>query len=199
MKYATLAQGSQVANLIVQKKVSAERLQALLETGLLADLLDIDASEVNRNSLRMALGLPTEDLYEISLRANDTFATLYGRGRWDSDDISIFPEYHHISVGRDDSALIEIVRFGVELTPEQAAERGRRQGLVQPTPEQVLAFGADHHCRFRMAVIFPHEPVDGYVLAIGTNVRNFRYLTKIEAEFVAAPHCQWAFVRPSRL
>ncbi len=39
MNAATLAQGQQVLNLIAKKMVSVERLQALIESGILADLL----------------------------------------------------------------------------------------------------------------------------------------------------------------
>ena len=56
MKTATLAQGNQVLNLILQKKMPAEHLQKILESGLLSDLLDGNIDEVNRAEFRRVLG-----------------------------------------------------------------------------------------------------------------------------------------------
>ena len=51
MKKATLAQGNQVLSLILQKNLSSERLQRLLASGLLSDLLDVDPEEIDRGEL----------------------------------------------------------------------------------------------------------------------------------------------------
>lgn len=57
MKEATLAQGNQVTNLILQKKVSSVQLQRLLHSGLLADLLEADFDkEINRRDFRRLIG-----------------------------------------------------------------------------------------------------------------------------------------------
>ena len=53
---ATLAQGNQVINLILQKRVSDSQLQELFESGLLADLLGAYLEGVDRNAVRIALG-----------------------------------------------------------------------------------------------------------------------------------------------
>jgi|GEM_PF-4666322 len=57
MKYATLAQGQKVLDLIVRKRVPCEQLTAILEGGLLSDLLDANVAEVDRAKLREILGL----------------------------------------------------------------------------------------------------------------------------------------------
>lgn len=57
MKEATLAQGNQVLNLILQKKASSEKIQKLIASGLLSDLLDADLDRVERLGFRKILGL----------------------------------------------------------------------------------------------------------------------------------------------
>ena len=57
MKDATLAQGNQVLNLILQKGVPASQLQALIESGLLSDLLDANVENVDRKKFREVIGL----------------------------------------------------------------------------------------------------------------------------------------------
>lgn len=46
MKTATLAQAQQLLNLIAKKEVGTERVQALIESGILADLLDVPLEDV---------------------------------------------------------------------------------------------------------------------------------------------------------
>lgn len=57
MKLATPKQLVKVLDLINQKEVSAEQLQALLEGGYIADLLDANLSVLIRDTFRVACGL----------------------------------------------------------------------------------------------------------------------------------------------
>ncbi|MBI4132762.1 MAG: hypothetical protein HY473_01510 [Candidatus Sungbacteria bacterium] len=57
MRRATLAQGNQVQNLILQSGVPTDQLQKLLESGFISDILDANVDEVDRNQLRKVLGL----------------------------------------------------------------------------------------------------------------------------------------------
>lgn len=57
MKDATLAQGNQVLNLILQKETPASQLQALIESGLLSDVLDANVEAVDRKKFRAVIGL----------------------------------------------------------------------------------------------------------------------------------------------
>lgn len=67
MKDATLAQGNQVLNLILQKKKSAEELQELFTSGLLSDLLDADPKSVKRREFQRFLRLPHfVQVYEVT-------------------------------------------------------------------------------------------------------------------------------------
>jgi len=57
MKKATPAQGNQVLGLILQKNVPCDRLQKLLESGLLTDLLEADPAKIDRPEFRQVVGL----------------------------------------------------------------------------------------------------------------------------------------------
>ena len=57
MKDATLKQGNQVLTLILQKDLPSEKLQALIESGLLSDLLDANIGTVDREKFQEVLGL----------------------------------------------------------------------------------------------------------------------------------------------
>lgn len=54
---ATLGQGNQVLNLILQQHTPQEQLGDILESGLLSDLLQGNIEGVNRNEFRKLLGL----------------------------------------------------------------------------------------------------------------------------------------------
>jgi len=67
MKDATLAQGNQLMNLILQKKMSAQRFQELFASGFFSDLLNVDLKLVNRRELQRFLCLPPlVQTYEVT-------------------------------------------------------------------------------------------------------------------------------------
>lgn len=57
MNLTTLGQGAKVLELILQKETNSEQMQNLLESGLLADLLDANVGSINREDFRKLLGL----------------------------------------------------------------------------------------------------------------------------------------------
>ncbi len=57
MKDATLEQGTKVLTLISQQETPCEQLQKLLSSGLLADLLNANVAEINRDEFRRVIGL----------------------------------------------------------------------------------------------------------------------------------------------
>lgn len=58
MKDVTLAQGTKVMNLILQRRMPCEQLQELIDSGLLSDLFDANLENgVNREEFRRVLGL----------------------------------------------------------------------------------------------------------------------------------------------
>ena len=195
MEYATLAQGTQVQNLITRKKTSKERLQALLETGLFTDLLDVDASEINRNDLRAILGMDPVDRFSLFLKAGETTADLLKRGDYDSLQVS--SENYPTIVAADERVVLEVVRFGMSLSIPQAIEKAKKQKLLPPTLQQSLVFGSAHVGRPPLGIVLPHEPVNGKVLLFGTNCRNFRVLGEMNSEDLCGTECPFAFVRPA--
>lgn len=77
MKEATLKQARKVLDLIADKEVPEDQLQKLLESGLLADLLDANTEAVNREDFRRAIGLKP--------RMRRTFRIKLGTGHWTAD------------------------------------------------------------------------------------------------------------------
>lgn len=59
---ATLRQGNQVLNLILQLGVDSRSLQEAMESGLLSDLLQADCATIDRARFREVLGLQSLDL-----------------------------------------------------------------------------------------------------------------------------------------
>lgn len=58
MNDATLKQGNQILNLILQKKATSHSLQQLLASGVLSDILEMDTSHINRRELQRFLCIP---------------------------------------------------------------------------------------------------------------------------------------------
>jgi len=74
MKDATLAQGNEVLNLILKKRVPASQIQALLESGLLSDILEANIGEIDRFEFLRFIGLrerAIEVLYVDFMRFRD--------------------------------------------------------------------------------------------------------------------------------
>jgi hypothetical protein len=63
MNDATLAQGTKVLNLILQKKTSVINLQRLIDSGILSDLFEVDPRGIDRLEFRQRLGLETPFSY----------------------------------------------------------------------------------------------------------------------------------------
>ncbi len=61
MKLATLPQGLKILEMVLEKRISPERLQNLLESGLLSDLLDGNVDGVDRDAFRHLLDLGSDN------------------------------------------------------------------------------------------------------------------------------------------
>jgi len=57
MENATLGQGIKVLELVRDKEISSEQFQKVMSSGLLADLLDANVDDVDRDSFRRNIGL----------------------------------------------------------------------------------------------------------------------------------------------
>ncbi|TRZ77316.1 hypothetical protein D4R87_02985 [bacterium] len=73
MKKATLAQGNQILNLILQKEIPVEQLQKIIESGLLTDLLNADLSNpINRGLFRKVIGIKSQyPHFHLTKKCND--------------------------------------------------------------------------------------------------------------------------------
>jgi len=92
MNNATLAQGNQILNLILQKKKTSDELQQLLG-GVLSDVLDANLSLVNRRELRRFLCIPPiAEVYTV-LSVNDSVVSSFVRrhGKY-RDSLSALPK-----------------------------------------------------------------------------------------------------------
>ncbi len=77
---ATLGQGNQLINLILQKKVQVDQLQKIIDSGLFADLLDAQNIEkVDRNVFRKLLGLSSLRFVDEELSSNCGYFSGYLR------------------------------------------------------------------------------------------------------------------------
>ncbi len=92
MNNATLAQGNQVLNLILQKKLSTRALQLFLESDLLSILLETDPTKISRKAFLEALGfkLTVVITHEGRCKTCDTHQPLYKR-----TDVSSFADTKH--------------------------------------------------------------------------------------------------------
>ena len=98
MNDATLAQGTKVLDLILQKRTSVSELQKFINSGILADLLEANPDQIDRVELRQLLNLPVPFYYGIEGIAIDgerTNATdlvaLFGLGGNDYDSQRMVP------------------------------------------------------------------------------------------------------------
>ena len=161
MKDATLAQGNQVVNLILQKRVPAEKLQAIIESGLLSVLLDANIGKINRDEFRQICGLkPLMQAFSITYDGSIRTSELIKLGKydWHNDWITDerFPILPHPPVKR----AIEFVEVGYDSTSEDILREFKSRGLKRPTHEDALYFGIQRKDEQRNGpVVFLHESV----------------------------------------
>ncbi len=78
MSDTTLSQGNEILNLILKKRVPASQIQALLESGLLSDILDANTEEIDRFEFLRFVGLRNKAmsvLYKDFMRRRDVGQT----------------------------------------------------------------------------------------------------------------------------
>ncbi len=144
MKDATLAQGNQVTNLILQKQTPSEQLQKLLESGLLSDLLDANLEGgIDRNAFRRLIGLipnsyPVQVNYDLSVEA----AIRAGKYDWKNENITSanFPPTRQGTMDLD----IILVHYGRDMQDEEIDKDLERQGLRDAELPELLALGAKY-------------------------------------------------------
>ena len=156
MKDATLAQGNQVLNLILQKRTPSKQLQKLLASGLLSDILDANLENgVNRNTFRSVIGLKpfhgfsknaTFDYYGLSVNYDLSVEAAVKAGKYDLTNENItsknFPSIrrgmanidiilvHYNQYMESDEVIHDLDKGGLRLRPAELPE--------------LLAFGAKY-------------------------------------------------------
>ncbi|MFC1633135.1 hypothetical protein ACFL1U_03300 [Patescibacteria group bacterium] len=154
MKKATLAQGNEIINLILQKEVSSAKVQSLLETGIFSDLLDVeDLRKVDRYALRQLLnkvagttqivdGVTITSLETIILPAQNV--SLHERidGKYNSiADVFTEPERFPITFGNTGRTLV-LAHFNREIEKRDCSFWANKNGYEQAQIEDLLAVGS---------------------------------------------------------
>lgn len=153
MSIATLAQGQQVLNLVVQKKVPSDRLQRLLEGGFLADLMEANGN-LNRDEFRsfLKLGKLHPDLMElpgIVIPEDATIASLKTAGEYDdqSDYAKQYITDEHFTVTVTGSRRLCLAHFNKVVTSQHVEEVAEEMGYTVALVEDLLSVGA--HSEYR--------------------------------------------------
>jgi hypothetical protein len=150
MKDATLAQGFQVINLILEKNAKVSQLHQLLTSGLLSDLLDARLTKrTNRDEFRRILGLPPAHTYSIRVNYDSSVEALVKAGKYDWSDSDITSR--HFPSHRKGTADIEIVLVGCErdLGSDDALKVLASQDFRPADVRTLLAFGIKHPNAYR--------------------------------------------------
>lgn len=148
MTDATFEQAKHLLTLVSQKGTPREQLQKLNTSGLLADLLDANIDEVDRDDFRELLGLTPLEL-RITVDYGMTLEQMVEVGHydwanpeidWANPDItaSCFP-----ITGEGKKELVaEVIHFNRDISSEDAVTELGGMALRPGTIEELLAFGA---------------------------------------------------------
>ncbi len=143
-KDATLRQGIKMLTLIEQKEMPCERLQKLLASGLIADLLDANVDAVNRNAFRQLIGLKPFNVYTLTINYTRSVedGIRAGKYEWSSSDItsSHFPSEE---TGTKEVS-IELIHFGRDMETNEVLSELDKMGLRPATLKELLTLGEKH-------------------------------------------------------
>ena len=166
MKEGTLAQANHFLTLINQKGVQAEQLQELYESGLLADLLDANVGEVNRDDFRKLCGLtPLEPRITVDYGMSLADMVKAGHYDWANKDITS-KNFPNTRKGKDD-VMPELVHFNRTITSDEAIAELDTMGFRSGTIEELLAYGAtspETQRKFPIIALGSSSVVHGYRL-----------------------------------
>jgi hypothetical protein len=141
MSTATFGQANHILTLVNQKEVSKEKLTALVESGLLADLLDADPANINRGAYRKLLGLtPAELTANINRGLSLREMVEAGHYDWVNDDITA--ERFPIKGSGSVETSFELVHFNRNIESDEAVKEMAKRGLRPADLAELLAFGA---------------------------------------------------------
>jgi len=174
MSTATFGQAKPIINLLIdQKEVSKEGITALVESGLLADLLDADPANINRDDFRKLLGLTSAEMkahVDRGLSLKEMISA--GKYDWVNDDITEkrFP----IKGSGSSETYSELVHFDRNISSKGAVNDLDKQGLRPADIAEILAFGA----------AFPDEQRKYPIMELGSVARvcGLRYVAFLDRD-----------------
>lgn len=141
MNAPTFYQAQHLLTLVKEKGLPAEQLQALFDSGLLADLLDANVEAVDRDLFRKHLGLTPVELrftLDYSMSLQEMIAA--GQYDWVNPDITAkrFP-----LTGKGTHDLVgKLIHLNRPVSSEEVVAELDKMGLRPATIEELLAFGA---------------------------------------------------------
>lgn len=151
MKKPSFRQAQQVLKLVGQADLTTKELQMLLVSGIFTDVLMAAGlttfSHINRNAVRVTLGLPglpfikIESLGEVVVPPNATTAAMIERGDYDSIDPRITPAHFPITT-YGQRCLHWACCFSRVTSQQVVHELATRPDLALARIEDLLAFGA---------------------------------------------------------
>ena len=173
MKDASLAQGNQVLNLILQKRVPSEQVTELLESGLLARLLDAKVADIDPNKFDRVIGLTK--LFPLEIWQGLPFSSWVERGKYKEVDPAINDLLIGIPIGACGTFNARVVAPPGYLKVRQARREIAKRRLLPATAMELLAFGAQH----------PKGRANTRTIALGSPV-----MIKRERFYLALTHWQ---------
>jgi len=145
MKNATLAQGNQMLNLILQKQTPSEQLQRLMESGLFSDLLEATLeNDIDRNAFRSLIGLKPINAFAVTVNYDLSVenAVKAGKYDWSNSDITTknFPPKRKGKAGIE----LTLFHFNRSMESDEVVREFDKQGLRPAELPELLSFGAKY-------------------------------------------------------
>lgn len=166
MKPATFNQAFQVLQFVKDQGLGSPHVQALIKTGLFADLCaaarEGSLVHVGRHAFREFLGLSLEDFPVCSTVIVDydrQLPEIIQAGEYDLVNTDITPEHFPISGEGKHKVSIALWHFGREVTYDEILAKMSQHGYRPATIVELLAFGRS----------FPGHKISGYqIIALGS-------------------------------
>lgn len=150
---ATFGQASQILSVVMDQKPTVEKVDAILELGILTDLMKADLGKVDRSKVKKVLGLPVAEIrsryYVIVASGSEAWPDFLGRFKlmafppwgvkaFTGPEESLISVYH---LGGDEAQFhAEIIAFTEDIWTEDAIELLSKQKLRLATLRELLRF-----------------------------------------------------------
>jgi hypothetical protein len=145
MKNATLAQGNQMLNLILQKQTSSEQLQELLKSGLFSDLLEANFENyIDRDAFRRLVGLKPINTFTINVNYDLPLEEMVKAGKYDWVNREITTD--KFPSKRKGTAVIDVdlIFFNRDMEWDEVLLALDKMGYRPAELPELLAFGAKY-------------------------------------------------------